>query len=1481
MVISFTEAKSDLLDKNTSIENIHDRPIENLTVKNDGQLFKEQDWNRLKEIAKGNPDETKIGAFGVGFYSVFELTDEPLVHSGDTVMSFYYIGDQLHFRRTKTKSDMVSSSWTVVDLPYRSPGKLPSLAPFTAFLTQSFMLVPLMSITLELDGLVLLNLSKTCSPPVDVPIPSSFDRRSANKSLQLKAVNSSTFQVGVKYMNVTQMDPPTSKTNILNFGRKLFASFITTSKDPNEITEVVCFLRKVSAVVTAKVSSTFASKIKQTVMKAPPSEAVISMLTYSKDEKDLSELQPPLSHYIMPKEFNDAKIFIGFPTKQSTSLRSHIAMNQLIPTMERTAIDMSNAFVKEWNEQLLYMSGVLCRVVYENEMLNLSQFKGEEQIKRACHVMSRFEFDRSTPDASVGAWISAGFWSSNSLLSLPTTNGIKFSSEARVTDQALFLKLVNLVPEIYFKESPKFIKNAIDIGMLKYVDHNDILDEVQGRPISLKEMKMLILWCGNNARSQKLSRSMLRAVINATVVSNHEMTLPLGPVTTYQNHLILPSSLPLPPSCIPFEYIKSISASDIDILEWKELSVIEWLDYVITNANSLPESQNVNISTEFSVVVLKKISDYWYNFNTQEKEIVFKLLRPITCIPTQFGMKQPSESYLKEIALFPYLPVKIPQLTASYEFLFKLGLRESVDMAFVLENLHNPEKSSFKWTTVDVVKYLTENRKSLKSTDWELLRNGSFFEGYDAKLYQASKLYSPNKDLAAMGFLTLKWESWSNDTAEASLLFDLGLKRAPTPADLFKTEKKSVALRYYISHYNENAYLYNSVQDLNVKIVPCTIHETKVLSIPKECYLDPELAIFGLPVVEPYLRKEAWKLGVKEATPMDKLIQILVHDPPKTILLAEKQFIYLASRTSEIRGKHKKMCSEARIIPIENPSGIKYFMPSKIFIGDETSNEEDEFFNDFFDFAKFSPAAFPFLLRIGVRQRPDLSEIIHAAVNDPVSMYQLASTPTRYQRLLMRIALEWNSISRDISLVQQMKSSKFLIGQYVGNDDEDGQEVFKSTLDTASKIMILDDIIAFNTFKDEIRVAPQSIELEGLYAKLGSQKLSSAIETVQDIGQRLEMTDLADKIQQRIRERSMLFLEGKKGERRVKPTEMTKLQVVSVKKIQLRRRINIKGLVGSFKTESITACLDSRNSSIIYCVLDKLDWFDVSQCLVKEILKKPNPDSVIVLELQLNSDLKSLQKKGYNVDRLLQQRRQNEVAAEEREKVKLTAQERLLQLKDKAETVNQTTSKTAPLPTNKTISNEVMKMDTKSQFSPSEKTLQSSNEASTSTGPKIPPLFPSGGNTIKQHQNQNFQSQSASSSFMKLFKRPQTSQSGLASGIASQVGRQTTRSLTSSQNNNGHNLASDTLLQNGIKKSGAFNSNKLDSRINDIDVSETGVMPCDESVAKDLVKVTDLPGGPRCFVKSGEEPLSGAYIQEAERFKTILLACSQVSYSIS
>jgi hypothetical protein len=47
---------------------------------------------------QGNPDADKVGAFGVGFYSVFALGEEPRIRSGGRVTSLYWEGKMLRYK---------------------------------------------------------------------------------------------------------------------------------------------------------------------------------------------------------------------------------------------------------------------------------------------------------------------------------------------------------------------------------------------------------------------------------------------------------------------------------------------------------------------------------------------------------------------------------------------------------------------------------------------------------------------------------------------------------------------------------------------------------------------------------------------------------------------------------------------------------------------------------------------------------------------------------------------------------------------------------------------------------------------------------------------------------------------------------------------------------------------------------------------------------------------------------------------------------------------------------------------------------------------------------------------------------------------------------------------------------------------------------------------------------------------------------------
>lgn len=1509
VAISFQSTPS---DKNggaikDDISNVHTVPIGRLTVKNNGQLFEEEDWLRLKEIAKGNPNESKIGAFGVGFYSVFDVTDEPLVHSGSTVMSFYYVGDQLRYRRV-TLDRSQYSKWTAVDLPYRTPGVMPNLVSFTAFLTQSFMLVPLLSVDLEIDGIKLLQLKKTFSPSNSLSIPSIVNRKSPNHTLELKSIGCESFQVTVKYMNVTQMNQNNSKSSLLNLGKRLFPLFTTATKaaDWSEISEVVCFLRKVTAEISVSVSSHFSRKMKETVMKPPPKTAIVAMLIHSQAEQQLSELKPPLSDYVFPRETNDAKIFIGFPTKQSTSMKSHLAMNQLIPTMERTAVDMSNAFVKEWNEQMLYMAGVLSRIVYEHEMMDLKG--GEDLVVKACYVMDRFSFQRSTPDVMVGNWIASGFWRSSSKIPMISQNGIKYSSEIRLPGEAHFIKTIDVLPKQVIEQVSDFVTKAVELGFVSKISRLDIIKELRQRTLSVEEFTAFVKWCATSVRDGALSQSELRSVLNEAVVSDsRNNTFQLGNIQYYQVKGVIGDGLPLPDTCITHSLISSVSLVDLTVLGWKELEVLPWLDYVVKNSTTLPIENNINISREFAIKVLAKINDYWHSLGKSQQQHIFELLSPVTCIPTQLGMKLPSESYLVEIAMFPHLPVKSKDLSCNNQFLFSLGLRESVDMAFVLKLLHEPSPDEkLRWSTYDVMKYLTKNKKSLKKSDWDILRTSSFFEcSNDGKLYRAHELYVPHQDLSNLGFKTLKWSSgWSDTNAEERMLIEIGLRKCPTMFEVLSKATESlmvcnIALRYYITNYEKNNYNAKEAARVNIKCIPCTVvvdrHNAGNRSIkvtmesPSSCYFMPSAALFGFAVVQDTFRADSWKLGVEAQPLMHQVTDAMIKTLPSTKKDSEDKLIYLSSRLNEMTDRDKEIYSKTKFIPIFTRDGklLKYQIPARVFLEVQEENDDNgdesstfRFFKTLFDYLDYLPNAIPFLLKVGVRYRPSITEIADITAENPNRLYRLAGTRARYELFLETLALGWQAISRNKTLVQKLSKAKFLIGLlYTEAEDKEQREVESISLISASEVAIVDDVISFNFFKTHIHTAPQNDDIEMLYAALGSPKISHIVQEKMHLGRLMDNEHFTSNIKKIIEERTRLFLEGKKSSSmkhaRLKMSNLNSIRVQMLSSIEISRWASLANVNTTVVKEKISACFDPRHDKLLYLCLDengRIDWYDLSKALVKEILTKPNLESVLVLETLLSSQLDALRKKGINVDRLLNQKKEEERKAvekarlksiedeeameREREEMKRIQEQQLQQEREQQQQQQQRDGQVADNMLSKYNANQAIAQPIEDQSVENASQFEGNNN--------IMGIF----NRIKKSlaetrpEPSNIVPQVNGNIIPGGFP-------GVSPAIPPSFGRDNSIKRESQPLD---------LINRGLDRSRPYNSSALQSQQR-LDVDERELQAgCQEMDAHDLVFVTRLSNGIACYAdKNTAKSYSESELLEARRFSGILMAMARVS----
>ncbi|KAL6309180.1 hypothetical protein BKA93DRAFT_925530 [Sparassis latifolia] len=442
------------------------------TFKNNGMIFRDEDWSRLKKIAEGNPDEEKIGAFGVGFYSLFSVTEEPFVTSGGQWMAFYWKDkkDQLFARRGVLPPKEPSDPWTTFEMSLREPAPIPRAFDFTRFLASSItFMAHLLEVSVYLDDKRISRLTKEPGLSKSINIPSGLKRSSPLGIMQIKDVQTTPLSIKAElmqwvYMAGTENPPPKvvakpSSAGAGGFFSSLFSSFaggtalqrsvtpapvadVTEDIDPTTINEMSVVLSTFSADIGVQLDNKIRSELDRATKKNSPTKMSYALIYTGKDEYDASkkedEKQPEMTGSVFQGLRADldgagsAKIFIGHATGQTTGLGGHMSA-RFIPTVERESIDLVDRNVAVWNKELLYVGGFLARAAYELEMENVDHlWKGAAQSTsttgrdsdaspdvelqtwlrgRSIHALKFFTFHPSTPSSSVSSLMEEAFFS--------------------------------------------------------------------------------------------------------------------------------------------------------------------------------------------------------------------------------------------------------------------------------------------------------------------------------------------------------------------------------------------------------------------------------------------------------------------------------------------------------------------------------------------------------------------------------------------------------------------------------------------------------------------------------------------------------------------------------------------------------------------------------------------------------------------------------------------------------------------------------------------------------------------------------------------------------------------------------------------------------------------------------------------------------------------------------------------------------------
>ncbi|KAL6705352.1 hypothetical protein ACN47E_007001 [Coniothyrium glycines] len=1107
---------------------IQNHTLKRLVVSNNGQPFTAADWSRLKSIADGNPDETKIGAFGVGFYSVFADCDEPFVVSGDKTMAFYWKGNTLSTKIANVPPEHHTTD-TIFSLDYRqasaaspsyNPSKLPDLLTLCQFLATSLTFVGLESIELHVDDYIIVSLNKKISPAEDVKVPYGLKTETEGGLMRVTRVTQQHSQIDANWLNViaTAQLPPKRAADLVqqevrNAGttlRSFFSKFAApppqastkaakiapaertnASEDISGESKGIIFLQVCTVEVATHVSKNFAAEIERATKKAPPKTTRIALLTSPYQDAsatltagtgNTANLASKIFEEVLPTK--SGRIFIGFPTAQTTGYLAHISAPSLIPTVERENVDMNARYISTWNIELLRVAGLACRITYASEMASIQSHFGrdsmETSISKSVYTFNQYTATASHPSKSLGEKIDEAFWtcSKDRSIDILSTKGIKGSKHVRMPAETLsFLGEVPMVPQELANGAVTFMLNLHSRGFITELTMQDIRQGLESRALNEEELNEFLKWCGSKLESGEIDVPGSRSLFENTVANvdvqpekNSGRILALGDIGTFVNPARITPTLPLPPDTIPFNFTKGMSLKQLQLFGWVELSMVRWLRHMTAQ----PQLVEFTGDEKLALAVLSLVSKCWEQLDNNSKETVVKILTPQAIMPTKMGMRRPTEAYFPNVKLFDDLPTIKTFAGSKEKFLLALGVRKTIDLPMVFDRMltrdtQSSEKSN--WNHVDLIRYFASVIDEIPKKDLDRLRETPFLPGEGSavkqgQLFRASELFAPDQSILAIGLTQVKLPfEFKTNLREGTLLLRLGLKQWPDSITIANIMHKAgqardpqlykLALEYFLLNYHKNGYAAEAAKfaSLTLPILPTEQAPFPALVGPFQCYTNENAACLGFAILRSDLRPHAEKFGVQKDPSIGPCVQYLTKTPPKTKLDAEMQFAYFASRASELdhyKGLVSSLAS-ANIVPIFRKyyldpgcSGYEdrtkqqkgktemrihhYDPPEHVFVG------RDQEYRGILDYVQYGAEATIFLLKVGAKHEPSTYDLASLLAQNPARFLNTIGQE-KYIELLKKLAENAANIWKDRDLVKTLIASRMLLGYRDIKDD--------------------------------------------------------------------------------------------------------------------------------------------------------------------------------------------------------------------------------------------------------------------------------------------------------------------------------------------------------------------------------------------------------------------------------------------------------------
>lgn len=1521
-------------------------------MSNDGNPFMSIDWNRLRNIAEGNPDETKIGAFGVGFYSVFSDCDEPLVISGNETMAFYWKGNALFTKKGKIPSRQANSD-TAFILDYRgSDSPVPPLFSLCQFLSTSLTFVALERIELWLDDCNLMTLSKKLAPAASIFLPKDIDPNTQGRLMRVTSLTNRTGQIDANFLNVIgwkprqtmvkKQDPPTAQTGFRGFLSKVANSALKVKTASSEAakeeealqqaisddllgsSKATVFICLTIAGIKTECRKSLAQELERATKKAPPSQTSVSILTSPYEEQSASisavsgkasKRATSLFTSVLPKE---GRIFIGFRTAQTTGFEAHVSAPSLIPTVERENIDLSAKHVSTWNIELLRAVGIVLRIGYsleysslqyvlsrseKSEGLDVTESATSSSVCTAVHTIKCYTKRESTPSPLVADLVEEAFWNANSeYIDVLSTNGVLPSNQVRITTEPLpFLTTIPILHSAIRGENSVFFQLLYNKGMITDVTLKDIKDDLGSKALGETQAELFMKWAAAKTISMEIDLEGLRNLFSVVIVNlnsprlgtDQTTVLLLADILSFVNNSGIPPECPVPSSTAPFSLTKSFSRHQLLAFGWAELNFTEWIHFLISSSQRLPESFRLESSPDFATKVLRALSKGW-DASSKENQKIIDLLSPRTVIPTKQGMRKPSAAYFPTVKLFDDLPVIKGLQGIKEKLLLALGVRKTIELSVIFSRLMADQTegnsvSKNAWSHIDLIKYLSSVRDDIPLSDVEKLRQIRIWPSEETEsrdknksLYKMSELYQPIDEIRSLRLPILRWHgNFHAEGNEAVFLFNLGLQRYPSAFQLVDAmteagRKKDAALwdlamGYFLNNYYKHDYSsFDMNKVIHKKFVPLSDRAFPDLSTPVDCFTNDQASILGYNILRRDLHSHAHKLRVRGDPPMEMVIDRVIKMPATNHAGARLMFEYLSGRLQEIGPSAADLLGNSSIVPIKNlrdsdisssnKTSVRHAIPKMCFLGDSTT------YGKILDFVDFGLQGNAFLIKVGAGREPGVLDLAQILVIQPRKLLEILGEH-KYLDLLRKLAENISILRANATLWEKLRNTAALLGYrdilnltrtYHVDENAELEEKEKLleemsddndllirewSLSHPYSLAVIDSIEDYTIFRKSLLSAPQEEELEALYLALGTPYLSSLVKSIRRVGPAQRDQSSARKVHRLIMERCRIFLHDHASTEIKHDTRWLDkyLRVETVEYISLQKKLITHGATHS---EKVTACLDknSINRMYVLSVTHNYDLYEVSQALIQELLKRHKHQDVMALEVILGSDLRKLKIRGYNVDRILRQRElESRIAADKKQRLQ---EEQAREQKAAQE-----------YETESTRANEMTKTDMPGTFN----------------------IEPSSDDTINENSNEISKSETKLNRSAGKFVSDLTKRFGLnetwnrSSTKLAENPKEPSTTKTEALNKN---------LMSAIQSLRPYNSNSIFSapRTTMIPEAEKGAY-CDSSEGHDLVFCNVMSNDIKVFV-TRQESAQVHFLQSQtvalSQFASLLLACAEV-----